>query len=167
MWTVIVSTPGSGSVRIFRPLASRYSVTPSMETVFCGSSAAAARPAAARRSRAGRSLLFLASSALLPQAGAQLVAFLVLARGMSLGALLGQLLRPRLALAGLLRARAHLGAHAVAPLGALLAFARGPGLLERGAHLLASLLAGLGVLRLRAVEAPRRLAGVGCRRTLL
>src|SRR5688572_12393777 len=36
MCTVTVLAPGSGMVTIFRPLARRYSVTPSIVTTFCG-----------------------------------------------------------------------------------------------------------------------------------
>src|SRR5215813_10136545 len=113
-----------------------------------------------RRNR-GREGLFLLGLALLADAALQLFAGLALAR-------LADLLASRggcLALARVLRLRAHLVAHAIASLLARLALAGLFRLLVGGLDLGDALLAGLGVFRLRAIDAPfaLRLRGIGGR----
>src|SRR5882762_8600248 len=133
MCTVAVSMPGSGSVSRRMPLGSRYSVTPSSETILRGASAATAQ--AAHSSKLPASSRFIRLGAL----------FLLLAT-------LLRFLGARLALGRIFRLRAHLVAHAIAVRVALLAFAGLAGFATRRLHLLAALLAARGVLRFRAIE---------------
>src|SRR5262245_23460085 len=122
--------------------ASRSFCRESGKTAFCSASSGAPG--------AGRGLFLLA---LLADAALQLFALLALAGLADLGAAGGGFLHLRLAFRRVLRLRAHLAAHAIAPFLALLAFAGLARLLVRGLRLGEALLAGLGILRLRAVEA--------------
>src|SRR5678816_1232936 len=176
MWTVTVSTPGSGSSSSRRPFASRYSLTPSIEATLAGSDCAAAAKAASRRSRAaavrfksailplrqrrravvhrrrGKLELFCRVHLLAHAIAAlrSLLAFAGLARLLHFRL---HLRRVFLATLRILRLRAHFVAHALAPLYALLAFAGLARLVARGLELRLALLAGFRVLGLRAVDA--------------